>query len=228
MTDRTEKIAELYYRSESIQFGKFKLSVHRDNPELPDSPWYLHYPSADKPGAKLLPGLFSLIGQEFHAMAIALELHPTRITGLPNGATGLGEALAGHYKDEFPDNWVRFGKEQLADGSTLFSHPDGLYFPGDDLLPCEDHVSAARNNLLFARHARSLGFVVTNLFVVVDRQQGAEANLLKNGIVLSRIMTGDYLLDYGLGENKITQTTYDTVQGYRAENEYHLPDVSAA
>lgn len=228
MTDRREKIAELYYRSESIKFGKFKISVHRDNPELPDSPWYLHYPPEEEPGAELLPSLFALIGQEFHAMATNLKLQPTRIGGLPNGATGLGEAFAGQYKDEFPDNWVRFSKEQLADGTTEFSRPEGLYLPGDDLLPCEDHVSAARNNLLFLKYVRGLGFVVTKLFVVVDRQQGAEGNLASNGVILHRIMTGDYLLDYGVGENKITQTTYNTVQEYRAENEYPLSDISAA
>jgi orotate phosphoribosyltransferase len=228
LTDRREKIAELYYRSGSIKFGNFKLSVHRDNPELPDSPWYLHYPPAEEPGAELLLGLFSVIGQEFHAMATSLKVHPTRIAGLPNGATGLGEAFAGQYEDDFPDNWLCFSKKQLADGTTEFSQPRGLYLPGDNLLPCEDHVSAARNNLLFLKHVRALGFIVTNLFVVVDRQQGAEGNLAANGVVLSRIMTGDYLLDYGLGENKITQTIYDTVQGYRAENEYYLPDIYAA
>ena len=222
MTNRKEKIAELYYRSESIKFGRFRLSVHRDHPELPLSPWYMHFPPEKEPGYALLPGLFSLIGQEFHDMAKSHKLRPTRIAGLPNGATGLGEAFARQYPKEFPDNWLRFSKAQLADDTTEFSAPEGLYLPGDDLLPCEDHVSAARNNLLFLKHVRGLGFVVTNLFVVVDRQQGAETNLAANGVVLHRIFTGDDMLDYGLGENHITQTVYDTVQEYRAANEYSV------
>lgn len=162
MTDRREKIAELYYRSESIKFGKFKLTIHRDHPELPDSPWYMHYPPEEELGAKLLSGLFSLIGQEFHAMATSQKIKPNLISGLPNGATRLGEALASRYESEFPENWVRLNKKRLADGTTEFSQPQGLYLPGDELLPCEDHVSAARNNLLFLKHVRSLSFVVKN------------------------------------------------------------------
>ena len=65
-TPRQERIAELYYVSNSVNFkdGPFKFSVHQDNPNLPLSPNKLHYPDDGKPGSEYLPELFSLVGDE--------------------------------------------------------------------------------------------------------------------------------------------------------------------
>jgi hypothetical protein len=54
MSELREQIAGLYYRSNSVQFGEFRLFVHVDNPELPLSPYYLHYPKPEEQGSELL------------------------------------------------------------------------------------------------------------------------------------------------------------------------------
>lgn len=228
---RREQIAELYYRSQSIKFGKFFLSIHRDHPELPPSPWYMHYPkTGEEPGFELMPRLFDLIGAEFHEMANDHNppIRPKRIAGLPTGAWGIADRFASHYRDEHPDNLLGFDKIQHADGRLEFTGPDKPFEQGTELDPCEDHISAARNNRLFVAHARSIGLVVNRLFVVVDRQQGGTENLAAEGVELIPMFTADYMLGYGLGEGHITQGTYDEVQAYREDNRYSLAGLQQA
>jgi len=223
MAENKYQIAELYYRSNSVKFGAFKLSAHRENPNLPDSPWDLHYPKPTEPGAEFLPLLYKLIGAEFYEIAAEKSLYTenTRVCGLPNGATPLGDELASHY-DNYPHNLIEFEKTQHPGGQTTFSRPIGIYVPGDTLLPAEDHVSGARNNKLFTTHARNCGFIVTNLLVVVDRQQGGVANMKAIGVDVNPILTGDELLQYGLAESYITEDQYQTVQTYRLANQFSL------
>jgi len=224
---RKEEIAELYYRTGSIKFGSFKLSIHKDHPELPDSPWYLHYPKEGEPGSELLPELHELVGAEFYDMAESQSppVRPKRIAGLPRGALDLADAFASHY-DTYPKNLVIFEKEQYGDGRTEFKNPEGNFEVGDNLVACEDHISGGRNNRLFAKSARKCGFVVTKLFVVVDRQQGGVENMAAEGVELLSIFTADDLLNYGLGEGHITSATFKQVLKYRAENQFSLSRLS--
>lgn len=223
MSEQRERIAELYYVSGSVQFGEFELSAHKDNPDLPLSPWYLHYPKQNEPGTEYLPELFELVGAEFYEMSQALHKTalPKRVAGLPKGALGLGNALAKHYPT-YPKNLLVFDKTQHRDGRTEFTDPEGEYETGDSLQPCEDHVSGARNNLLFLANARKLGLEVTSLLVVVDRQQGGVENLAKQGVTMRAVFTADELLEYGIAGGHITPATFEEVQTYRAENQFGL------
>jgi orotate phosphoribosyltransferase len=228
MTDRQEQIAELYYRSNSVQYGEFELSIHRDFPDLPLSPWYLHYPKPNEPGAELLPQLHDLIGAEFYDMLIEYDpdFEPPRITGLPRGAWPLGDALARRYK-RYDKNLIKFDKIQHADGRTEFTAPVGEYEIGEELVECEDHVSGARNNRLFVAHARRYGFVVRKLLAVVDRQQGGLENLAAEGVDMMAIFTADALLRYGLAARHLMQNQFDEIQAYREANQFSLHGLAA-
>jgi orotate phosphoribosyltransferase len=134
MSQRRERIAELYFRSNSARFGKFLLSVHIDNPELPLSPYYLHYPKPGEPGAEHLPELFRLIGAEFHDIAESQDppVRPRRLAGVPSGALPIADAYARKYSD-YPSNLIAFRKIALH-GQTIIEGPiAGTYEQGDEL-----------------------------------------------------------------------------------------------
>ncbi len=170
-----------------------------------------------------MPMLHDLIGDEFHDM---LETHsppiePTRIAGLPNGAWPLAESLARRYL-EYPHNLLKFMKIESPGKVLEFSEPEGEYEVGDELQAVEDHISGGRNNRLFTKHARACGFEVTKLLVVVDRQQGGQANMADEGVEVIPIFTADTLLEYGLAEGHITRSRFEEVQEYRAQNQFSL------
>lgn len=223
MSERREAIAELYYRSGSVRFGSFPLSVHRDQPDLPPSPIYMHYPPVGQGGSHYLPRLFELIADEFYDIAEErkLDLHSKKITGLPQGALLIADELANKYPGR-PDNLLVFSKIEHKDGRLEFGAPEGLHVVGEPLQPVEDHISGGRNNLKFAAHVRKFGFVVTELLVVVDRQQGATKNLAAQGIEVIPIFTVTELLLLGQAAGHVKQTTINQVQDYLAENQIDL------
>src|SRR5579871_523396 len=125
MSTGRDRIAELYFASDSFQFGEFRLSAHQENPDLPLSPYYLHYPKPGEPGAEYLPEMFSLIGEEFYNLCQSQTpaVSPTKIAGVPRGALPLADAHAQHYPT-YPANLLTFAKSEV-DGKTVFSEPEG-------------------------------------------------------------------------------------------------------
>lgn len=218
MESTREKIAELYYRSGSVQFGAFRLSVHLDNPDLPLSPYYLHYPKQGKPGSELLPELFNLIGQEFFTICETQDIRPKRIAGVPKGAAPLADAHAKHYED-YPNNLVRFTKVEES-GKTIFLGPEGEFIEGEELVIDEDHTSGGRNKRLIRAAAISGGLVVPNMLTVIDRQQGGVENMARDGVKLISIFTMDELLQIGAESGYATQQQVDEALEYRALNQY--------
>jgi orotate phosphoribosyltransferase len=218
MSENRAAIADLYYRSNSVQFGAFKLSAHIDNPDLPLSPYYLHYPKPGEPGSELLPELYRLVGQEFFTICESWHIRPTRIAGVPEGAVPLADAHAKHY-DGYPNNLVTFTKIQKP-GETLFLGPDGEYTKGDELIIDEDHTSGGRNKKLIRTAAVSGGLVVRDMLTVVDRQQGGVENMAREGVRLLAIFTMEELLQFGADAGYAAQWQVDRAREYRALNQY--------
>lgn len=218
MSERRAEIADLYYRSNSVQFGAFRLSVHVDNPDLPLSPYYLHYPKPAEPGSELLPELYELIGREFFTICESKGIRPKRIAGVPKGALPLADAHARHYED-YPHNVVTFTKAEEP-GGTTFIGPNGEFGEGEELIIDEDHTSGGRNKKLIRAAAVSGGLVVPNMLTVVDRQQGGVENMAREGVRLLAIFTIDELLQFGADSGHTTQLRADEAKEYRSLNQY--------
>jgi orotate phosphoribosyltransferase len=220
MGEIREKIADLYYRSNSVQFGAFKLSVHVDNPELPLSPYYLHYPKPGEQGSELLPELYDLVGQEFFNVCESQNppIRPKRLAGVPKGALPLADAHARQYEG-YPKNLIKFTKvEEL--GKTIFLGPKGEFTETEELIIDDDHTSGGRNKRLIRAAAISGGLVVPNMLTVVDRQQGGVKNMAREGVRLLSIFTIDELLQFGAESGYATQLQVDDVKEYSTLNQY--------
>ncbi len=220
MGETGEKIAELYYRSGSIRFGTFRLSAHLDNPDLPLSPYYLHYPELGEDGSELLPELYSLVGQEFYDLCESQNnpIKPDRIAGVPKGAMPLADAHARLYEN-YPKNLLTFEKKQDMN-ETQFLGPYGEFIEGEELVIDEDHTSGGRNKKLIRTAALSGGLLVFNMLTVVDRQQGGVDNMAQEGIRLLSILTIDELLRFGAENGFVAQRQVDVILEYRSLNQF--------
>lgn len=218
MNKASTEIADLYYRSNSVQFGAFRLSAHIDNPDLPLSPYYLHYPKPGEPGSELLPELYRLVGQEFFKICESHAIRPKRIAGVPKGATPLADAHAKHYGD-YPNNLITFAKIQKL-GKAVFQGPYGEFTDGDELTIDDDHTSGGHHKRLIRAAAISGGLVVANMLTVVDRQQGGVENMAREGVRLLSIFAIDELLQFGADAGYATQRQVDEATEYRALNQY--------
>lgn len=220
MSERKERIVELYHISNSFRLGLFPLSVHKDNPNLPLAPFYLHYPQEGEPGSEHLPELFSLIGEEFWEMALGLPApaKKRRFAPVPRGARSIGEATA--IKDilNYPDNLLLFDKVEI-DGGTQFVAPESGYEEGDEALAIEDHTSGGRNAKLFITALRASGLVTQTMYNVVNRMQGGTETLKALDVDLMSIFTIYDFLDCSQAGGFIDQQQTDTVQTYIRNNQ---------
>lgn len=220
LTGRQEQIAELYYQSQSVKFGEFRLSVHVDSPDLPLSPYYLHYPKPGEPGSELLPELYQLVGDEFYEICETHDppIKPKRLAGVPKGALPLANAHATHY-DDYPNNLLVFGKVEEP-GKTTFIGPEGEWKEGDEIVIDEDHTSGGRNKRLIKAAAEQGGLAVHTMLTVVDRQQGGVANMAAEGVDLISIFTVEELLGYGVAAGHTDEVQLQRVREYIAPNQF--------
>ena len=211
----------LYYRSGSVKFGSFRLAARLDNPDLEESPIYLHYPKPDEPGAELLPELYALVG------SLVNEFLPqqgppvvfTHIAGVPKGADPLAQAYAEYLVAHWPDVLVKFIKDESGENTVFRLASPMEVSEGAQLLPIEDHTSGGRNKKLFFSAAEQAGFEVFDMLTVVYRQQGAIEALAAMGVRLLCLSILDEMLDYGVKVGHITQEAADEVRAYIARNQ---------
>ncbi len=215
MAEGVEKIAELYFRSGSVGFGQFRWSYHKEFPDEPLAPWYLHYPAEGTPGAELLPELHQCVGEEFYNLCEAQDppLRPKKIAAIPEGANPLAKAHASHYPGK-QSVLLEFRKLILPDGTYKFDGPIGSFEIEDDLLIEDDHVSRSHNKRLILPVASKF-LRVSHMLSVVDHEQGAAARLAKEKITLLALMTGRFLLEWGFSEGFATTSQYEEVRDFQ-------------
>jgi orotate phosphoribosyltransferase len=207
INDRKREIVRLYFKSGSVGFGEFPLS----DPELPPSPYYLHYPKKGKE-LSILPGLFRLIGQEMHATLEEHGIHPKKIAGIPNGGNALAKNLVRNYIE--PNKLVTFEKHENP-GQHQFSGPsEGTWNKGDDLLPVEDHTSGAHNKKLFLPIAWDAGFVTPYMIDVVDREQGGVEAMAKMGVTKVSVFVVSEFMRVAYDQNLIDRDQLQIVRNY--------------
>lgn len=219
MNKLQQELAELYFSSNTVKFGAFKLSIHEKDPTLPLSPIYLHYPKDNEEGSEQLPRIYDLIGEIFADMVKSTNISFDRIVGIPNGARPLADNLAKRLPN-YPANLVEFEKKVDEEGKRSFSGPSkGEHKPGENLLLVEDHTSGGYNKSLFIAAADDAGLKVTDILTVVDRQQGAPAYLSSIGVELHSIYKVEELVNFYVEKGLVTAEKAAEVHTYLENNQ---------
>lgn len=98
---------------------------------------------------------------------------------------------------------------------------EGHFKPGDKCLIIEDVITSGSSVLETAKDLREQGLVANKVIVVVDRQQGGEANLNNNNVQVKSLFTVTTIIEILLKNNKITQEVAENVKSYFAK--VHTP-----
>lgn len=190
----------------------FKMKLHDKNPEAPLSPVYLMLRTPDNPKAgPLTPEIVELAA---HCMAQTLSYHAVDfdvIAGIPRAgepfAAALGKILNRELiqlvKDESGG-----GRKIVSDGSK--SGTKRVALPVDDLITGADTKFEAIDAMI------EMGYSVSDLVVLVDREQGGREKLGERGIGLCAVMTFTELLDILVEAKRITPERRDEIKTYLA------------
>lgn len=219
MNKAYKELADLYISSGSLRFGSFKLAAHDKDPNLPLTPYYLHYPNEDEEGSQLLPRMFEIIGQIFAEIIEKQNIKYHRIVGMPNGARSLAENTA-KLRPDWPENLIEFEKIIDNKGRRAFSGPSkGRVSGGDVVLVCDDHTSGGYSKSLFIKTALKSDLNVRDVLTVVDRQQGAETYLRSKKVKLHSIFKIETLMKYYLQQGLLSTQKFDLVKNYITNNQ---------
>jgi len=170
-SDETVKveICKILNKIGALQFGAFKLTSGRI------SPYYI-----DLRIVPSFPAAFQKIC-DFYVDFIRKEIESTnfeRIAGIPVAGIPFASIIA--YQLKKPFLYIRKGVRLHGRQRRI----EGILAPGDRILLVDDLVTTGISLRNAAKAIRAEGGVVMNAVVLLDREEGGEEKLEKNGIKL--------------------------------------------
>lgn len=206
-------LARLILEVGVIRFGAFHMKLHETEPDAPPSPIYL---SLRKPPAgPLTDGLIRQLGGDLlPGIAAAGQAQFQAVAGVPEAGDPFAEAFSAAAK--VPQLWLE--KVATAAGRRvrplLRRQTNGEVTTGGCVLLIDDVVTQAHSKIEAAESLRSLGFVVRDVLVIVDREQGGTEALAAVGLTLHAAWRLTELLDFYRDHQLLAPDQHDEVVAY--------------
>ena len=175
MTERpiVEEICKVLKKTNALEFGTYKLSSGRITPYYVDLRVIPSFPDAFQRVSDILT----------NSVKQALDTNTfDRIAGIPIAGTPFAALLAFRLNKPFlytRQNLRLRGRERRV---------EGVLNPGDRVLLVDDLVTTGRSLIKAASAIRTEGGVVSDAFVLLDREEGGRERLAKNGINLHYVL----------------------------------------
>ena len=207
LTETQESLALSLFGIGAIKFGAFRLKLHEKNPDAPLSPYYV--------GLRVLPRyprVMREVSRVYAEMAKDAKKYDSCL-GIPDAANPLATAFS--LETETPQIYLR--KEEKTghgiDGS--FMTP---FNQGETVLLIDDLVTKADSKLETINVLKNAGLKVSDVLVLVDREQGGVKQLADAGYNLHSAFLFSKLLDFYHRLGKIDDAKYQEAVNYLAAN----------
>lgn len=201
LTETQENLCASLFKIGAIAFGNFRYKLHERFPEAPLAPDYINLRMLQRyPEVKT-----SAVNSYLELMEnLDFEL----VAGIPVAATVLASSIADSLKTGMITPRITektHGSGAKADGFLTGDKGKKVVLI-DDLITGADAKFEAINLL------ESLGLIIENIIVLIDREQGGKEELMKKGYHLHAAMKRSQMLDFYLRTGLISKTTYEDVQ----------------
>ncbi len=217
MNDRQMHLARRLLEIGAVKFGAFRLKLHETNPDAPLSPIYLNVRTQDNPKPGPLGETeLDMIGGVLDRLVDERRLSYDGVVGVPNA----GDPIAAAFNAKLRHHAVpqlRLGKETDAATRHITKVADTGGLPrGACILVFDDLVTAADSKLEAIAALEAGGFVVTDVVVLVDREQGGGRQLAERGYRMHAVFTLSELLDFYVRTGLLDAGKRDEVRQYLA------------
>lgn len=183
------------------QDGEFALKLHETTPEAPLSPVYINLRNLPEEVLDQVGVVLAEMGGET----------PDLCAGIPKAGVPLARVYSNHSGVPVRDDV--FNKEQ-TDAGRKITTGDTEDHQGMKLRIVDDLATQGHTKLEAIQAAEQMGYKVTDIVVLVDRQQGATEQLAEMGYTLRSAFTIDQLLQYGVRTERISDEQYREVKHY--------------
>src|SRR5213595_2919392 len=186
-----EELPKILVHTGALKFGMFTLSGGKLSPYYLDLRVLPSFPDAFHASIELL-------GKSARTIADI-----AKIAGIPTGGLPWASVLA--YALSKPLVYVRkevkhHGREKMV---------EGILAPGDRVLLVDDVITTGHNILAALQTLRAEGGVIEDALVLVDREEGGRARLLKEGVTLHSVTRISELAQSLLDMDAISQSQFE-------------------
>jgi len=215
-----QDVADMMIERGAIKFGSFKLKLHETNPDAPLSPYFIHLRTKDNPGkpGPLTEADCDLIVRALWQVALANNLSFQAMAGIPYAGDPLIRAMERMLPGDMRPRIIRLAKEVEAHRRRIVPAPGFDYKSGEQVLVLDDLVTKADSKIEAIQAIESSGSVVNDLVVLVDREQGGQAQLKQAGYNLYSCFTVTDLFEYYSATGRISQEKLNECLEYMKNN----------
>lgn len=196
-----DRLADLLFKIGAIKFGAFRLKLHETRPDAPLSPIYINlrllrsFPLALTYSAALLNKI---------SQSLTFDI----LSDIPTASTPIVAVMA--YLANRPMISPRKDSKSYGMGVEI----DGAYQAGQTALLIDDLVSQADSKIEALAKLKAAELKVTDLLMLVDRQQGGKALLEQQGYRVHVATTISDLLQHYHQTGAIEESRYQEVTKY--------------
>jgi orotate phosphoribosyltransferase len=197
----------------------FRLKKHETDPKAPLSPIFfnLRTPDNPKPGP-LTPESVERIAQLMYARLDEEHATFTQIAGVPRAGDPFAAVLHRLCDQDEPIGRIMLEKREQGDQRSVAHIAAGNYEPHDMVLLVDDLVTEAHSKIEAVNVLEAAELLVSDIIVLIDRQQGGEEQLMLRDLTLISVFTLTELMDLYLDRQLITAKQRDEILTY-AERE---------
>ena len=191
-----------------VKFGAFKLKLHETNPTAPLSPIYLDI-------RNLPDWVYALAGDVLHDLALSDGIIDfDYVIGIPKAGEPIGKAFAAAIGKPF----LRIEKIEESGGRRISANTLDPFEKGRRVVLIDDLVTRAHTKREAIEAVEANGLQVVETLVLYDREQGGLAELNEGGRKTTAASKLSGMLDFFVGQKKITAEKRDEVMAYIAAN----------
>jgi len=181
------------------------------------SPIYFNLRTPDHPAkpGPLIPELLEFIGERFYALACYEQLPCDAVAGVPQAGEPLARALSKSCSAA-PFPIVTLEKVEGRRSMRVTNRADVPN--GSNVLVVDDVITGASSKVRAIVALRGAGFAVTDVLVLIDREQGGRPGLTTAGCNLHAVFTAKDLLSFYHSRELIPDTHFEVVTAYLEGN----------
>jgi len=198
LAKRTEdELCDILLRTGSLRFGTFKLASGILSPYYID----LRLVPSDPEAFRRVIGFYTTV------LGTTLVKRVQRLAGIPSAGIAYAAVLAFNLSKPFL--YVRKEEKEHGRGRRI----EGILQPADRVLVLDDVTTTGKNIVEAVEAIRAEGGVVEDAVVLLDRQQGGEANLGKVDVKLHAFATMKQIADRLNARGMIDEEQLNEIMG---------------